>query len=173
MKAEGRRQKGRAKTATRNAPQAHRNPQRASMDESLKSLLAVASGIGLGQMLLFWVTRRSHRADRRDEQELHLETSLLAERRELLASLRAQLDAEQSRGSRLESEKATLLGEIFSLQKFANEVLAKYDFLRTLNPDALLPAVHLEPARPLPGVCSPTVTHPPAALAPVSEPGRD
>ena len=115
------------------------------MDEPLKSLLAVASGIGLGQMLLFWVTRRSRRADTRDEKELNLEASLLAERRELLASLRAQLDAEQSRGTRLEGEKATLLAEIFHLQKFANEVLAKYDFLRTLHPDAFLPTVQMDP----------------------------
>ncbi len=82
--------------------------------------------------------------DTRDEKELNLEASFLAERRELLTSLRAQLIAEQARGSRLETEKVALLRELFSLQKFANEVVAKYDFLRTLNPDANLPAIHLD-----------------------------
>ena len=119
------------------------------MDDALKIILSVASGVGLGQLLLFWVTRRSRKVDTRDEKELNLEAGFLAERRELLTSLRAQLAAEQARGSRLETEKVALLRELFSLQKFANEVVAKYDFLRTLNPEAHLPAVHLD--QPLPG----------------------
>ena len=101
-------------------------------------------------MILFWVTgRRSRKVDTRDEKELNLEASFLAERRELLTSLRAQLIGEQSRCSRLETEKVALLRELFSLQKFANEVVAKYDFLRTLNPEAHLPAIHLD--QPMPG----------------------
>lgn len=115
------------------------------MDDTLKIFAAVASGVGLGQMLLFWVTRRSQKVDTRDERELSLESSFLAERRELLTSLRAQLTAEQARGSRLETEKVALLRELFSLQKFANEVVAKYDFLRTLNPAANLPTICLDP----------------------------
>ena len=107
------------------------------MDDTLKIFAAVSSSVGLGQMLLFWVTRRSRKVD------------TLAERRELLTSLRAQLVAEQARGSRLETEKVALLRELFSLQKFANEVVAKYDFLRTLNPEAHLPAIHLD--QPMPG----------------------
>ncbi len=123
------------------------------MDDTLKIFLSVASGVGLGQLLLFWVTRRSRKVDTRDEKEINLEASFLAERRELLTSLRAQLVGEQARGSRLETEKVALLRELFSLQKFANEVVAKYDFLRTLNPDANLPAVHLD--QPLPGSPAP------------------
>ena len=119
------------------------------MDDTLKIFLSVASGVGLGQLLLFWVTRRSRKVDTRDEKELNLEASFLAERRELLTSLRAQLIAEQGRCSRLETEKVALLRELFSLQKFANEVVAKYDFLRTLNPEAHLPAIQLD--QPLPG----------------------
>ena len=115
------------------------------MDDTLKIFAAVSSGVGLGQMFLFWVTRRSRKVDTRDERELSLESSFLAERRELLAGLRAQLTAEQARGSRLETEKLALLRELFSLQKFANEVVAKYDFLRSLNPAANLPAIHLDP----------------------------
>ncbi len=115
------------------------------MDDTLKIFAAVSSSVGLGQMLLFWVTRRSRKVDTRDEKELSLESSFLAERRELLTSLRAQLTAEQSRGSRLETEKVALLRELFSLQKFANEVVAKYDFLRTLNPAANLPTINLDP----------------------------
>ena len=114
------------------------------MDDTLKIFAAVSSGVGLGQMLLFWVTRRSRKVDTRDEKELSLESSFLAERRELLTSLRAQLVAEQARGSRLETEKVALLRELFSLQKFANEVVAKYDFLRTLNPAANLPTINLD-----------------------------
>ena len=95
-------------------------------------------------MLLFWVTRRSRKTDTRDEKTLTLETSFLAERRELLVSLRAQLNAEQSRSARLETENTTLLRELFSLQRFANEVVAKYDFLRTLNPAANLPTINLD-----------------------------
>ena len=108
------------------------------MDDPLKIFLSIASGVGLGQLVLFWVTRRSRKVDTRDEKELNLEASFLAERRELLTSLRAQLIGEQSRCSRLETEKVALLRELFSLQKFANEVVAKYDFLRTLNPEAHL-----------------------------------
>ena len=114
------------------------------MDDTLKIFAAISSGVGLGQMLLFWVTRRSRKVDTRDEKELSLESSFLAERRELLTSLRAQLVAEQARGSRLETEKVALLRELFSLQKFANEVVAKYDFLRTLNPAANLPTINLD-----------------------------
>ena len=114
------------------------------MDDTLKIFAAVSSGVGLGQMLLFWVTRRSRKVDTRDEKELSLESSFLAERRELLTSLRGQLVAEQARGSRLETEKVALLRELFSLQKFANEVVAKYDFLRTLNPAANLPTINLD-----------------------------
>ncbi len=118
------------------------------MDDTLKFLAAIAGGIGLGQILLFWVTRRSRKADTRSEKELSLESSFLAERRELLTSLRAQLSAEQSRSARLETEKVALLRELFSLQKFANEVVAKYDFLRTLNPAANLPTINLDAPAP-------------------------
>ena len=114
------------------------------MDDTLKIFGSVVSGVGLGQLLLFWVTRRSRKVDTRDEKELNLEASFIAERREMLTSLRAQLIAEQGRCSRLETEKVALLRELFSLQKFANEVVAKYDFLRTLNPDTHLPAIHLD-----------------------------
>ena len=114
------------------------------MDDTLKIFAAIAGGIGLGQILLFWVTRRSRKVDARTEKELTLETSFLAERRELLTGLRAQLSAEQARSVRLETEKSTLLRELFSLQKFANEVVAKYDFLRTLNPAANLPTINLD-----------------------------
>ena len=118
------------------------------MDDPLKIFLSIASGVGLGQLVLFWVTRRSRKVDTRDEKELNLEASFLAERRELLTSLRAQLIGEQGRCSRLETEKVALLRELFSLQKFANEVVAKYDFLRTLNPEAHLPAIHLDQPMP-------------------------
>ena len=142
------------------------------MDESLKSLLSIASGVGLGQIILFWVTRRSRKVDTRDEKELNLETSLLAERRELLAGLRAQLLTEQGRCSRLEIEKAALFGEIFNLQKFANEVLAKYDSLRTLNPAALLPAIRVEPDATAIGSADPVEdSAPPAAPAQPEEGG--
>ncbi len=121
------------------------------MDDTLKIFGSVASGVGLGQMLLFWVTRRSRKVDTRDEKELNLEASFVAERREMLTSLRAQLIAEQGRCSRLETEKVGLLRELFSLQKFANEVVAKYDFLRTLNPAANLRTIHLDtPAANIP-----------------------
>lgn len=130
------------------------------MDEPLKLLAAVAGGIGLGQMLLFWVTRRSRQVDSRDEKALSLETSFLAERRELLASLRTQLASEQARSCRLEAENTTLLHELFSLQKFANEVVAKYDFLRTLNPAANLPAIHLDPPTATPNPEGGHAAHP-------------
>ena len=117
------------------------------MDEPWRTFLTVASGVGLGQLILFWVRRRSRRADARDGKALDLEACLLAERRDLLAALRAQLAAEQDRSARLETEKLTLLKENFDLQKYAHEVLAKYDFLRLLGPSAsVAPVIAAEPA---------------------------
>ena len=95
-------------------------------------------------MLLFWVTRRSRKVDAVDERTLNLESSFLAERRELLTSLRAQLASEQGRAAKLEAEKEDLMGQLISLHKIANEVVAKYDFLRTLNPEANLPVIRIE-----------------------------
>ena len=114
------------------------------MDETLRVFLSVGSGVGLGQLLLFWVTRRSKKIDGRDEQALTLESSFLAERRELLTSLRAQLSGEQARSTKLATEKEELMGQLITLHKIANEVVAKYDFLRTLNPEANLPAIRLD-----------------------------
>ncbi len=134
------------------------------MDDTLKIFASVAGGIGLGQMLLFWVTRRSRRADSRDEKALSLETSFLAERRELLVSLRAQLATEQARSCRLETENTALLRELFAVQKFANEVVAKYDFLRTLNPAANPPGIPLEPPPASPATPNPEASHDPSSL---------
>ncbi len=118
------------------------------MDDPLKIFLAIASGVGLGQLILFWVTRRSKKKDTRDEQELTLESSFLAERRELLMTLRTQLIEALGKVTQLEGEKATLLREQFKLQATCNEVIAKYDFLRTLNPQANLPEIRIEPTTP-------------------------
>ena len=126
------------------------------MDETLKVFLSVGSGVGLGQLLLFWVTRRSKKVDSRDERALSLESSFLAERRELLTSLRAQLSSEQLRAAKLEAEKEDLMGQLISLHKIANEVVAKYDFLRSLNPEANLPSIQIEPPVPTASPGSPT-----------------
>ena len=124
------------------------------MDDTFRVFTSVASGVGLGQLLLFWVTRRSKKVDSRNEQALNLETSFLAERRELLTSLRTQLASEQARAAKLETEKVELMQQLIALHKIANEVVAKYDFLRTLNPDANLPSIRLD--QPAPGT-----NHPP------------
>lgn len=137
------------------------------MDETLRVFLSVGSGVGLGQLLLFWVTRRSKKVDAVDERTLNLESSFLAERRELLTSLRAQLTGEQARAAKLEAEKEDLMGQLISLHKIANEVVAKYDFLRTLNPDANLPAIRID--QPL----SVVATILPTADEPQPEAGRD
>lgn len=134
------------------------------MDDTLRVFASVASGVGLGQLLLFWVTRRSRKVDVRDEHALTLETSFLAERRELLASLRTQLGGEQARAAKLESEKAELMGQLIALHKIANEVVAKYDFLRTLNPEANLPVIRIEP--PVPGVTTITTSTVAPAISP-------
>lgn len=114
------------------------------MDETLRVFLSVGSGVGLGQLMLFWVTRRSKKLDVRDEHALTLESSFLAERRELLASLKAQLAGEQARAAKLASEKEELMSQLINLHKIVNEVVAKYDFLRTLNPEANLPSIRLD-----------------------------
>ncbi len=118
------------------------------MDDTLRVFAAVAGGVGLGQLLLFWVTRRSRKVDDRDERALNLENSFLAERRELLTSLRAQLVGEQGRAAKLETEKIELMQQLIALHKIANEVVAKYDFLRALNPDANLPSFRIDPPMP-------------------------
>ena len=132
------------------------------MDDTLRVFASVTGGVGLGQLLLFWVTRRSRKLDTRDEQALTLETSFLAERRELLASLRGQLAGEQARAAKLETEKSELMQQLVTLHKIANEVVAKYDFLRTLNPEANLPSIRLDP--PIPGVITITTAAPNATL---------
>ena len=137
------------------------------MDEALRVFLSVGGGVGLGQLLLFWVTRRSKKGDAIDERTLNLESSFLAERRELLTSLRAQLVGEQARAAKLESEKEDLMGQLITLHKIANEVVAKYDFLRTLNPEANLPAIRID--QPL----SITATIQPAAGGGAPEGGKD
>ena len=137
------------------------------MAETLRVFLSVGSGVGLGQLLLFWVTRRSKKVDAVDERTLNLESSFLAERRELLTSLRAQLTGEQARAAKLETEKEDLMAQFISLHKVANEVVAKYDFLRTLNPEANLPVIRIDP--PLPVVA----TIPPAAGETQPEGGRE
>ena len=37
------------------------------------------------------------------------------------------------------------MGQLIALHKIANEVVAKYDFLRSLNPEANLPSIQIEP----------------------------
>ncbi len=115
------------------------------MDDPLKIFAAIASGVGLGQLLLFWITRRSKKKDTRDDKELTLESSFLAERRELLTTLRAQLIDEQTKYGRLQSEYAQLQREHFRLQQDCNTVIVKYDFLRNLNPEAHLPEIKIDP----------------------------
>lgn len=132
------------------------------VDETLRIFVAVGSGVGLGQLLLFWVARRSKKVDARDEHALNLESSFLAERREILISLRDQLTGEQARAARLETEKAELMAQLITLHKASNEVVAKYDFLRTLNPAANLPVIHLD----APAILAPDAPRPERPVQP-------
>ena len=59
------------------------------------------------------------------------------------------------------------MGQLISLHKIANEVVAKYDFLRTLNPEANLPVIRID--QPL----SVVATIQPAAGGPPPDEGRD
>ncbi len=118
------------------------------MPDTLRLLASVAGGIGLGQLLLFWITRHFRRADEQAARALDLETSFLAERRELLASLHSQLAGERTRAAQLEAEKADLCQQLVALHKTVNEVAAKYDFLRTVNPEADLPSIRRDPPLP-------------------------